>query len=60
VEDLMVDVLEQIELERFAGLIGRLDPVDDAPPHAMHEVPVEEPDGQLQLLHELELPCPPV
>jgi hypothetical protein len=41
-QDVVVEVLEELELDRFAEAFGGLDPVDDDPPCTPEEVFVEE------------------
>ena len=58
-QDLVIDVFEQLELDRFAGPLGRLDAVDHHAPRAADEVAVEEIDRQFQLGRQLGLPVVP-
>ena len=60
VQNLVVDVIEDVELKRFAGLVGRLDAIDHAAAHPMHEVGIEVGNGLLQLAVELRLPFLPL
>ena len=59
-QDLVIDVFEQVELNRFAGPIGRLDAVDHDPPHAADEIAVEKGDRGPQPGVQLGLPVAPV
>lgn len=59
-QDLVIDVLEQVELNRFAGAISRLDAVDHNATTAVDEVAVEEGDGGAEARVELGLPVLPV
>ena len=54
-KDLLVEVLEELELDRLGKALGRLDPVDDDPLHPPDELGVEvarrraEDAGQVRL-----------
>ena len=48
-QDLVIDVFEQLELNRFAWPLGRLDAVDHGAARAAHKIAVEEVDRQLEL-----------
>ena len=60
VQNLVIDVLEHVELERITGLVGRFDAVDHAAADSVDEVAVEEPDGELNLAGEFDLPGAPI
>ena len=55
----MIDVLEQLELDRVAGPVDRLDAVDHRPPHAADEIAVEEGDRGREPPGQLGLPVVP-
>ena len=59
-EDLVVEVLEELELDRVGEPLGRLDPVDDDPARAPDEVLVEEGDRAAEDAGEVGLPGVPV
>src|SRR5262245_50156287 len=59
-QDLVIDVFEQIELNRLAGPIGWLNAVDDHATHAADEVAVEECDRGSQTRVQLGLPVTPI
>ena len=59
-EDVVVEVLEELELDRLGEPLGRLDPVDDDPPRAADEVRVEERDRVAEDPGQVGLPGVPV
>ena len=56
----MVDVLEELELDRFAEPIGRLQSVEDDPPAAAGEMLVEVADGASEDPCQVALPFVPL
>ena len=58
-EDLMIDVFEQLDLDRVAGPVDRLDPVDDRAADAADEIAVEEGDRSSQSPRQFCLPVLP-
>ena len=56
----MVDVLEELELDRFAEPIGRLQAVEDDPPAAAGEMLVEEADRTSEDPRQVALPFVPL
>ena len=56
----MVDVLEQLELDRLAWPLDRLHAVDDRPTDAANEMAVEEVDRGRQMLCQFGFPVEPV
>ena len=59
-QNLMLDVVEDVELKRFARLVGRLDTIDHAAPDTVDEVPVEECDRLIELAVQLDFPFLPL
>jgi len=55
----VIDVLEQLDLDRVAGAIDRLDAVDHDAAHAAHETAVEERDRAAEPPSQLGLPVVP-
>ena len=56
----MVEVLEELELDRVGEPLGRLDPVDDDPRESPDEVLVEEADRVAEDPGQVGLPGVPV
>ena len=56
----MVDVLEELELDRFAEPLGRLEPVEDDAPGAPREVLIEEAGRAAEDSREVGLPFVPL
>ena len=55
----VIDVFEQLELDRFARPVGRLDAIDDHPADSADEIGVEKRDRRFQLGGQLRLPIVP-
>ena len=58
-QNLMVDVVEQLELDRVARPLDRLDAIDHRAAHAADEIVVEKGDRGVQPPGQLRLPLPP-
>ena len=56
----MVNVLEELELDRVAEPLGRLEAVEDDAPASADEVLVEEPDGAAEDPRQVRLPLVPL
>src|SRR4029453_7828394 len=59
-QDLVIDVFEQVELDRFARPVRRLNAVDHYPPHAADEIAIEKGNCRPQPGVQLSLPIPPI
>src|SRR5262249_8528941 len=59
-EDLVIEVLEELELDRLAEPLRRLDPVDDHPATAADEVRVEKSSRDSEDAGQVGLPGVPV
>ena len=59
-EDVVVEVLEELELDRLGEPLGRLDAVDHDPARAADEVLVEEADREPEDPGQVGLPGVPV